>query len=973
MGTDTTEKGLEALINNSLTSSGWLPGKSEDYDRANCVDLAQLTAFLKVTQPETAAALSIDTESITRQQFLARLKQQIGTRGIIDVLRNGVRHNQHNVTLFYGTPTPGNVQAEENHRQNRFSVTRQLHFSPNTQQSLDIGLFINGLPVITMELKNRFTGQTVTDAVEQYRNDRSPKKEDLFKLGRCAVHLAVDDEEARFCTELKDKQSTFLPFNKGKEDGGAGNPVNPDGIRTAYLWEEILTPEGLTDIIENYAQKVDQQQVWPRYHQLDVVRKTLQDAGERGAGQKYLIQHSAGSGKSNSIAWLARQLIAVTHEGKQAFDSIIVITDRVVLDRQIDKTIKQFTQVTNTVGHADSSGDLRMFIQQGKKIIITTVQKFPFILDDIGKDHKDGRFAIIIDEAHSSQGGKTAGAMSQALSGGTKKDDDEDDDTFEDQINRVIEAKKLLPNASYFAFTATPKNKTLEIFGIPSEQQADGTIKHLPFHSYTMKQAIQEGFIMDVLSNYTPVNRYFNVVKSIDDDPEFDSKRAQKKLRQYVENHQYAIDTKAEIIVDHFHDSVFVPKKMGGQARAMVVTDGVDRAIRYYNAIRDLLQQRGYQYRAVVAFSGARKLDGQDVSEALLNGFPENKTAENFQKDPYRILICADKFQTGYDEPLLHTMYVDKHLSGIRAVQTMSRLNRFHPKKSETFVLDFMNTTETIQESFSDYYRTTILSDETDPNKLHDLKAGLDQAQVYSEEEIDELVKKYLGGEARSTFEPILGKCVERYVGLNEDEQVRFKGSAKSFNRLYGFLSQILPYSNPEWEKLSILLTYLTPKLPAPVEEDLSLGILETVDMDTYRAEKQATIKIALEDEDAEIDPIQPNKSGGVQEPLLELLSLILDEFNKTWGNSFSNPDKVGEIIRVMPDLVNEDTAYQNAKLYSDQQNAKIEFEAALKRQITAMLKDNTELYKKFTEDPAFQQWLSGVIFTATYDQMKDG
>ena len=716
--------------------------------------------------------------------------------------------------------------------------------------------------------------------------------------------------------------------------------------------------------MENYAQKANNRQIWPRYHQLGVVRKLLSDAKENGAGRRYLVQHSAGSGKSNSIAWVARQLIGVEHEGSPAFDSIIVITDRRVLDRQINGTIRQFTQVASTVGHADRSGDLRRFITEGKKIIITTVQKFPFILDDIGNDHRDRKFAIIIDEAHSSQGGKAAGAVAQAL--GEGHEDEEDDDTFEDQINRIIESRRLLSNASYLAFTATPKNKTLELFGTP-DPQPDGTVRHLPFHNYTMKQAIEEGFIMDVLTNYTPISRYFNVIKSVDDDPQFDSKRAQRKLRRYVENHEYAVAQKAAIIVDHFNDSVFVPKKMGGQARAMLVTDGVDRAVRYYNAIRDLLHQRELPFRALVAFSGSRKLDDQEVSEALLNGFPESSTAERFQEDPYRILICADKFQTGYDEPLLHTMYVDKHLSGIRAVQTLSRLNRFHPKKSDTFVLDFMNTTEVIQESFGDYYRTTILSDETDPDKLHDLKGGLDQAQIYSQEEIDDLVEKYLKGEERSTFEPVLGQCTERFVELTEDEQVRFKGSAKSFARLYGFLSQILPYTNAGWEKLSIFLNFLIPKLPAPEEQDLSLGILEAVDMETYRTEKQATVQIALEDKDAEIEPIQAERGGGVQEPLLELLSLILDEFNKTWGNSFSNPDHVSEIIKDMPDRVNEDEAYQNAKMNSDRQNARIEHDAAMKRQITAMLRDNTELYRKYTEDQAFQDDLNGMIFKLTY------
>ena len=403
MPTDISEKGLETRICNLLQESGWLPGDNDDYQPAASVDLAQLAAFLHDTQPETAQALNLDSDNNTRRQFLNRLKSEVQNRGIIDVLRKGIEHGQHSIRLFYGTPSPGNQTAAELNAKNRFSVTRQVHYSTrNPQLSLDIALFVNGLPVITMELKNRFTGQTVTHAVEQYKTSRSPQ-EDLFRLGRCAVHFAVDDEEVKFCTELKGKASDFLPFNKGKENGGAGNPVNPGGMKTAYLWEEILTPDGLTDILENYAQKTNNRQIWPRYHQLDVVRKLLSDAEENGAGQKYLVQHSAGSGKSNSIAWVARQLIGVEYEGKPAFDSIIVITDRRVLDRQIDGTIRQFTQVASTVGHADRSGDLRRFIEEGKKIIITTVQKFPFILDDIGNDHRDRRFAIIIDEAHSSQ------------------------------------------------------------------------------------------------------------------------------------------------------------------------------------------------------------------------------------------------------------------------------------------------------------------------------------------------------------------------------------------------------------------------------------------------------------------------------------------------------------------------------------------------------------------------------------------
>ena len=967
--TDTTEKGLEAIITNALIDRGWLPGTPEDYLRSECVDLKHLQAFLEATQPETAADLSLQEDAPTRRRFLDRLKREIGNRGIIDVLRNGIRHGQHSMNLFYGTPTPGNALAQQRYLQNRFSVTRQLRYSNDARQrSLDVTLFINGLPIITMELKNRFTNQTVADAVDQYQTTR-PSAEDLFRQGRCAVHFAVDDEEIKFCTALAGKASVFLPFNRGK-DGGAGNPVNPDGIKTAYLWEEILTPDGLTDIIENYAQKVDNRQIWPRYHQLDVVRQALADAREKGAGQKYLIQHSAGSGKSNSIAWLSRQLIPLTRDGQPVFDSIIVITDRVVLDSQINRTIRQFTQVASTVGHADSSGDLRRFIEEGKKIIISTVQKFPFILDDISRDHQDRAFAIIIDEAHSSQGGKTATAMNTALGGSGAPV--EDDDDYEDEVNKIIESRRMLDNASYFAFTATPKNRTLELFG-EADPQPDGAIRHLPFHNYSMKQAIEEGFIMDVLTNYTPIKSYYNIIQKTEEDPEFDSKRAQRKLRRYVENHEYAIETKAEIILDHFQESIWSARKMDGEARAMLVTDGVDRAISYYHVIRNLIDQREYRYKALVAFSGNREFNGEDVSESKLNRVSESRTAEQFQKDPYRILICADKFQTGYDEPLLHTMYVDKTLSGIKVVQTLSRLNRYHPKKSETFVLDFMNSTEVIQDSFADYYKTTVLADETDPDKLHDLKAGLDQAQVYSEEEIDNLVRRYLAGEDRSTLDPILGPCVERYLELNEDHQVKFKGSAKSFNRLYSFLSQILPYGNPDWEKLSIFLTLLTPKLPAPVEEDLSRGILEAIDMDTYRAEKQATVRIQLEDEDSFIDPIEAQRAGGRQEPLLEPLSMIVDEFNRRYGTQFSDPEYIGEAIKDMPGKVNKDNAYQNAKRNSPRQNAQVESNAAMRRLVTSMLKSHTELYRRYTEDTDFREWLNSEVFNLSYRMNESG
>ena len=997
MSTDTSERGLERLICTALTNHpcdppkagtvgeppagyggvGWSCGNPHDYDREYCVDLVQLSAFLHATQPETAEALRLSEDGSTRRKFLARLQGEISKRGTIDVLRHGIRHGAHDVDLFYGTPSAGNVQAQERFEQNRFTVTRQLRYSRDeTQRALDIGLFINGLPVFTFELKNSLTKQTVSDAVWQYRKDRNPR-EKLFEFGRCVAHFAVDENEVRFCTHLQGKASWFLPFNRGWNDG-AGNPPNPDGLKTDYLWREVLTRKSLTNILENYAQVVEtkdertgkrkRSQVWPRYHQIDAVRHLLADAGGRGAGHRYLVQHSAGSGKSNSIAWLAHQLIGLAKDDAPIFDSIIVVTDRRILDTQIRDTIKQYAQVGATVGHAQRSGDLRRFIEMGKKIIISTVQKFPFILDEIGNEQRGRRFAIIIDEAHSSQGGRTSAAMAQALSEAGAKDED---DTFEDQINRLMESRQLLPNASYFAFTATPKNKTLEIFGDP-DPQGDGRVKHRAFHSYTMKQAIQEGFILDVLEHYTPVESYYRLAKKVEEDPEFDSKKAQKKLRRFVEGHDHAIRLKAEIMVDHFHDQVLAQGKIGGAARAMVVTNGIERAIQYFHAIRSYLTERKSRYQAIVAFSGEHEFGGAKMSEANLNGFPSGKIAERIRTDPYRFLVCADKFQTGYDEALLHTMYVDKTLSGIKAVQTLSRLNRAHPKKHDVFVLDFMNDTDTIRESFANFYRATILADETDPNKLHDLQADLDGAQVYSAEQVESFAQRYIGGAERDQLDPVLDACVAVYRNdLDEDAQVAFKGKAKGFVRTYAFLSSALPYTNAGWEKRSIFLNFLIPKLPAPPDEDLSKGILEAIDMDSYRVEKRTMQTIVLPDEDAEIGPVPTEEAGARPEPELDRLSNIIATFNDLFGDiAWVDTDRIRRLItEEIPSRVAADTAFMNARENSDKENTRIEHDRALLRVMTAVMKDDTELFKQFMDNEGFKRWMSDTVFGLAYDR----
>jgi type I restriction enzyme R subunit len=1006
MTSDVSEKGLETILVEGLCASGWSAGKPEDFVAKYGLDLEQLRRFIRETQPAVALAMDLDSDTATRHKALDRIVKEISNRGIIDVLRNGVKHGPHAITLFYGTPSPGNAEAAERFGQNRFTVVRQLHYSPtDTLLSLDVCLFINGLPVFTMELKNKLTKQSVKDAIRQYENDRDAR-ELVFQFKRAIAHFAVDDQQVWFCTKLDGPKSWFLPFNKGFNDG-AGNPPYPDGLMTSYLWEAILTPESLTNIIENYAQTVEEQvldrktkkvrkkysQIFPRFHQLDVVRKLLTDVREHGSGKKYLIQHSAGSGKSNSIAWLTHQLVRLetgsVGEAKPVFDSVIVVTDRRILDKQIRDTIKQFSQVGSIVGHAEKSKELSDLITGGKKIIITTVQKFPYIVGAIGDEHRDRNFAVVIDEAHSSQSGRTASSLSQAIqakSDNNIDDDDnapepklpgiddvdpaEDDNTIEDLINHAMQGRKMATNASYFAFTATPKNKTLEMFGTPFQE--DGVTKHRPFHSYTMKQAVDEGFILDVLKSYTPVQSYYKLVKTVETDPEFDTKRAKKKLRAYVEGNDHAISVKAEIMASHFLEQVIAERKIGGQARAMVVCGSIKRAIQYFKAISSYLEANGGQYKAIVAFSGEHNYDGVQVTEASMNGFPSNEIPDRIQEDPYRFLVCADKFQTGYDEPLLHTMYVDKVLSGVKAVQTLSRLNRAHPKKHDVFVLDFQNDIDGIRDSFAPYYRTTILADETDANKLHDLKQELDNSEVYSQPEVENFVQLFLSNAPRFELDPILDVCAARYVDdLDEDAQIRFKGGAKSFVRTYDFLGSILPYTNAEWEKLSIFLNLLIAKLPEPVGQDLSQGILDAIDMDSYRAEKQTAVKVLLPDEEGELEPVPTGGGGGKPEPELDKLSRIIESFNELFGNiPWTNKDRVGKIITEdLPTIVNANVAYQNAKKNSDKQNARVEHDKALNNAIVSIMNDDTELFKQFMDNDSFKSWLTNQIFEQTYSE----
>lgn len=971
---NTKENGFETLIVDSLrTSAGYEQGINADYNKDYAVDEVRLFRFLNDTQPDKMAELRITESSLEKEKFFKQLDKKLKSDGVISLFRKGMKYKHLTLDLFYVRPSENNPDAAELYNKNILSVTRQLQYSKfNPLLALDVCVFLNGLPIITMELKNQLTKQNYRDAIKQYKTDRSPV-ELLFNFKRCMVHFAVDDNEVWMCTELRGDKSWFLPFNKGYKDG-SGNPPNPNGIKTDYLWKQIMSKDELANIIENYAQVIEEvdedtgvksyKQVFPRYHQLHVVKALLSDAKTEGVGGKYLIQHSAGSGKSNSIAWLAHQLVTIKGtDGNNIFDTVIVVTDRINLDKQIKNTIRQFMQVSATVGWAKSSGELKSLLEEGKKVIITIVHKFQFILQDISDVYKDKHFAILIDEAHSSQNGSLSAKMNMVLSGNVY--DDEED--LEDKINTIIEGRKMVKNASYFAFTATPKNKTLEMFG-KKVPQADGTVKPEPHYVYTMKQAIEEGFILDVLKHYTPIQSYYKLTKTVEDDPRFDKKRAQAILRYYVESNSYAIHEKAAVMVEHFHNEVIAKGKVGGKARAMVVANSIKRAVEYYDAINTLLKERKSPYKAIVAFSGTAEWHGKQVTEADINGFPSSKIEKVFKSEPYRILIVANKFQTGFDEPLLHTMYVDKGLSDIKAVQTLSRLNRSHPDKKDTFILDFVNEPGIIKQAFDRYYKTTILSGETDVNKLNDLIDTMESIQVYNNVNVDYVVRLYLDGSDRDKLDPVLDGCVETYMELLIEEQIEFKSCAKSFARTYNFLAAILPYGSVEWEKLAIFLNLLIPKLPSPQGEDYTEGLLDDIDLESYRVEARETMRIQYENENGEVGPIPVGTDVGIDVPELDTLSNILKEFHDIFGDiEWTDEDKVKKQVADLPDIVSKDEAYQNAIKNSDEQNARAESDRATTQAILATMSSGIELYKAIQANDSFRKWVLDMVFNATY------
>lgn len=990
MPSQTNESALEACIERHLTGgvsamptpgaalgddeapyqtnrgAGYLRGKSTDFNTEFAIDEAKFWQFLEATQPAELAKLHYKAD--WKRQVLERLHRKLKKDGILAVLKKGLDVDNAHLTLFYRLPYNDlNPDVTAKFESNVFSVTRQLYFSKTDHKSVDMVVFLNGLPLATLELKNPWTGQNVNHAKRQYREDRDPK-ETLFQFRRCLVHFAVDPDEVWMTTKLDGKGTYFLPFNKGLPNGqGKGNPVNPDGHKTAYLWQDILTRHSLANIIEHFAKvteekdpktkQVRQTLYFPRYHQLEVVRKILADLKKEGIGKRYLIQHSAGSGKSNSIAWLSYQLIELYNADgeKNLFDSVIVVTDRRVLDRQLDRNIRQFSEFKNLLAHADSAADLRSHLEKGKRLITTTIQKFPKIVDGIG-DMSDRKFAVIIDEAHSSQGGQSADKLNMTIGAA---DEDEEPEDYQEKILQAMERRKMGKNASYFAFTATPKKATLEKFGV---RNAQGGFD--PFDLYSMKQAIEENFILDVLANYTTYRSYYEVQKSIAENPEFDTAKAQKKLRAYVESHQQTIDTKAALMVDHFVTQVVGTKKLRGQARGMVVTRNIESAIRYFFAIRDELKKANAPFQAIVAFSGTKKVDGIEHTEDSLNGFPSKDIPDKFKEPGYRLLVVANKFLTGFDEPLLHTMYVDKRLQGVLAVQTLSRLNRCNEKmqKQDTFVLDFYNSAAEIKAAFDDFYTSTSLTEPTDVNVLHDLKEALDDAGIYEDEDVEKFNELFFNGVDAEQLHPIIDEAVGRFDLIEEeDHKIDFKIKAKQFVKLYGQLACIMAFPAPAWEKLYWFLKFLIPKLKVKDKDQDQLdALLESVDLSTYALERLHLNKaITLDAAPTELEPENPNPRGhhGGDEdesPLDE----IIRHFNERWFSAWdATPEEQRvKLIKIM-EHVQESPAYKAQVVDNpDEQNRDIALRSLIGAAVGKERKKDLDLYKNYAGDSDFRK-----------------
>ncbi len=968
------EHTFESAIVESLVQHGrFEQGNSPDYSPELGMFKYEVIAFLQDTQPKAWEKITAVHGADADNRIIQRLFKELDLRGSLDVLRNGFIDYGVKFRMAFFKPETGlNDETIELYDKNQLKIIRQVYYSNKNKNSVDLVISLNGLPVATMELKNQFTGQTTNNAKKQYATTRD-NKELLFAFKkRALVHFAVDSDEVYMATKIDAERTYWLPFNKGCNNG-KGNPQNPNGYKTAYLWENILVKDSLMDILYRFVHlQVEEYEfegqtrkkeriIFPRFHQLDSVRKITSDAKINGAGKNYLIQHSAGSGKSNSIAWLAYRLSSLhTANDERVFNSIIVITDRRVLDQQLQNTIYQFEHKTGVVQKIDQdSKQLANAIISGTHIIITTLQKFPFVIDKVG-NIPDRKYAVIIDEAHSSQGGEASKKMKEVLAAKTLEDaekSDASDYDLEDEINAEVEksckSRGQQQNISFFAFTATPKTKTLGVFG---QINVDG--KPEPFHLYSMRQAIEEGFILDVLDNYTTYERYFKLTKAINDDPELNKKKAAKAIGRFVSLHPHELAQKTEVIIEHFRQ--IVCKKIGGKAKAMVVTGSRLHAKRYFVEFTNYLKAKGYNdIKVLVAFSGKVMDDDypDGVSEPELTGYGEKELPKIFNQDDYKILIVADKFQTGFDQPLLHTMYVDKALSGVKAVQTLSRLNRTCPGKEDTFVLDFVNDRETILASFQPYYQRTSVSENPDPNHLYDLKRKLDEKQVYWQSEIEAFANVYfkpnnrLSIKDQSKLYAYIDPAVDRFKAL-ETEGIKdeFKKGLRTWCNLYSFLSQIMPFSDSDFEKFYAYAKLLQTKLP---KRDLaeSLQLTDELAMEYYRLEKIADGTIELQKEDGELDGLIEagiKRAKEEKAPLSQIINILNDRFR----TDFTEADRLF-FVQMEADLL-LDVMLKEQALANKIDTFKFAFEDLFLTKLIERMDQNQEIFEKILENKAF-------------------
>jgi type I restriction enzyme R subunit len=969
-----SEQTFETTIVNDLTAAGYRKRPADAYDRVLCLDPGPVIDFVQATQPREWERFAEQQGAAARDQLLQRVAQVVAAEGTLAVLRQGVKANGCRFRLAYFRPETGlNPETRRLYQANAFTLVRQLRYSEKTGHSLDLVLFLNGLPLFTAELKLPETGQDVRDAVAQYRQTRDPR-EPLFTLGRCLAHFALDPDLVEVATHLRADETEFLPFNQGN-GYGAGNPPAARDFATAYLWRQVWAPDSVLDLVQHFIQDVrdrddqgrlQRRLIFPRYHQLDTVRRLVDHARAHGPGQNYLIQHSAGSGKSNTIAWLAHRLASLHDAGdRRVFDSIIVVTDRIALDRQLSRTVGSFEQTAGIVEHIDkTSRQLREALEAGKQIIVTTQQQFPVIVSEMRR-LSGQRFALVVDEAHSSQGGESSQSVKKVLRVAERPDEDEEpeEEGALDRAARDQRERGRMKHVSTFAFTATPKAETLELFGTPT---ADGGFA--PFSLYSMRQAIEEKFILDVLTHYIGYRTYWALLKKIEDDPRYDRAKAARMLKAFVSLHELTIRKKVEIVVEHFAGQV--QHQIAGRARAMFVTSSRLHAVLYKREIDRYVEERGYPFRALVAFSGTvhEEESGKDYTEANMNGFPESQTAGKFESEPYRLLVVANKFQTGFDQPLLHTMYVDKKLAGVNAVQTLSRLNRPYPGKQAPCVLDFVNDPDEIRDAFARYDAGTRLIAPTDPNQLYDLESKLRRSGFFAASDLEAFRGAfYVPRPSLPKLHAALRPVAERYEAGDEDERHEFRADLADYVRLYAFLGQVITFQDADLECFYQFCRLLLRNLPVP-REDQPRELQHFVDLESVRLVQTVSASIRPQQGRGVLEPLTPRGAGQKPEEQLEPLSEILKLLNERFGTDFTEEDKV--FLQVLEQKLSDDPGLAASLAVNTRENARLTFEHKMRDAVQDMIDTNFKFYKQINDKPHFARFLNDLLFDR-YAQQK--